>query len=156
MYTQNLDTAHSATPMPGPSGETGSTGADAAADVGAAESPAKRPMLNARQIAARLGVTDPLIYKLRRLRKMPVPYRIGTSTRWDADEIERWIETLREPAGADACNSSVGDSACGIPNGASAAGAPSAKRSRRGPRRTGEHDAISGLSTRSVSGGNQR
>lgn len=117
------------------------TAADEADGTTPPDAFATRRMVTARQIAERLGVTDPLIYKLRRLRKMPAPYRIATSTRWDADEIEAWIQTLREPERDTAAIDAATPQARPVDPHDEGTAAPTAKARRPGPRRTAERAA---------------
>lgn len=56
------------------------------------------PMLSVDDVAARLGVPRQTIYEWRRQGRGPRGYRIGRYLRFDAVEVEGWIESMREPA----------------------------------------------------------
>jgi excisionase family DNA binding protein len=56
-----------------------------------------RRMLDAKQVAARLGCSWRTIYRLADMGQMPFGVKIGALRRWDADEIERWIDDGCKP-----------------------------------------------------------
>lgn len=60
-------------------------------DAPPAGAPATRRMLNAKQVAERLGCNWRTIYRLADIGDMPMGVKIGGLRRWDSDELERWI-----------------------------------------------------------------
>ncbi|MGC8541814.1 MAG: helix-turn-helix domain-containing protein [Phycisphaerae bacterium] len=69
-----------------------------------AQNPRIEPiLLNARQTATLLGVSERTIWNLRQLGKLRV-VRIGRSTRYDKRDILRLIETSRQPVNPDIGN----------------------------------------------------
>ena len=53
-------------------------------------------LLSARQIAARLAVSRPMIYALVRDHGFPHPLKIGARSAWREDEVLAWIEQRSE------------------------------------------------------------
>ena len=52
-------------------------------------------LLRARELAVLFGVRERTIYRWRREGKIPPPIRIGGSTRWRRDDIERFFNEQR-------------------------------------------------------------
>lgn len=59
--------------------------------IGDIELPDDKPVfISVDQLAARYQVSENTIWRWRRDRQMPQPYRIVARTRWRLDEIEAW------------------------------------------------------------------
>ena len=59
----------------------------------------ERLLLSARQLATLLGVSTSTVWSWHSSGRIPVPLRIGGSTRWRRSEIERWIDASAPPRG---------------------------------------------------------
>jgi Predicted transcriptional regulator len=59
-------------------------------------------MLKAKEVAEWLGVSESAIYKWVGEDNFPKPYKLGNAdarraaSRWDAEEIEEWLENRRD------------------------------------------------------------
>ena len=51
--------------------------------------------LTAQELASRLHVTRQHVADMAKRGQMPRPFRFGRCTRWDAAQIERWLEWLQ-------------------------------------------------------------
>ena len=57
-------------------------------------------LLSARQVAARLAVSRPLIYALMRDHGFPKPLEIGGRRCWSESEVDAWIAARADERGA--------------------------------------------------------
>lgn len=57
----------------------------------------RRQLLTARQVAERLGCSWRTIYRNADMGLMPFGVKIGAMRRWDADELDSWIEDGCKP-----------------------------------------------------------
>jgi predicted DNA-binding transcriptional regulator AlpA len=54
--------------------------------------PVKRSLLiSAKEFATLLSISIRTLWRLRSAGKLPTPVEIGSSIRWNADEVRRWI-----------------------------------------------------------------
>jgi excisionase family DNA binding protein len=53
-------------------------------------------LLSAREVAARLAVSRPLLYSLIKSHGFPAPLKIGGRSAWRLDEVVAWIEMRSE------------------------------------------------------------
>lgn len=49
-------------------------------------------LLRDREVARVMGVSKSMIHKRNRMGLLPMPIRIGRVLRWDANEIQAWID----------------------------------------------------------------
>ncbi|MGH7223098.1 MAG: helix-turn-helix transcriptional regulator [Gemmataceae bacterium] len=56
-----------------------------------------RRMLNAKQVAERLGCSWRTVYRLADMGDVPMGVKIGGLRRWDAEELDRWIDGGSKP-----------------------------------------------------------
>lgn len=61
-------------------------------DLAAQFGPATRRLLDAKQVAARLGCSWRTVLRLADSGKMPIGLKIGALRRWDAAALEAWID----------------------------------------------------------------
>ncbi|MCQ3950235.1 MAG: hypothetical protein DPW14_10505 [Planctomycetes bacterium] len=53
--------------------------------------PAPR-LLRDREVARVLGISRSLVHKRNRMGQLPMPVRIGRVLRWDANELQHWLD----------------------------------------------------------------
>ena len=49
-------------------------------------------LLNVKEVAEMLGLSERTIYRLSDAGSMPTPVKLGSSVRWRRSELETWIE----------------------------------------------------------------
>lgn len=57
--------------------------------------PIDAPRMNARDVAAFLGVSTVTLWKIRKSGEFPSPAMIGGSLRWSRATIDQWVESQR-------------------------------------------------------------
>jgi predicted DNA-binding transcriptional regulator AlpA len=53
--------------------------------------------LNAKTVAALIGMTERWLYQRRRKRLPPIYHRMGGTVRYKRSDVEAWVESTREP-----------------------------------------------------------
>jgi excisionase family DNA binding protein len=53
-------------------------------------------LLTASELADDLRIGRTTLWRLRKQQDFPAPMRVGNTLRWDAREVEKWLESQRE------------------------------------------------------------
>lgn len=61
-------------------------------------------LIDARELARRLGISTRQVFKLRAMGRLPEPVKLARSTRWREGEIDRFIECGCAVAGLEGTN----------------------------------------------------
>lgn len=51
-----------------------------------------RVMLKIEEVTSMLGLSVSMVYKLMKNGEFPRPAKLGTASRWPAEQVEKWLE----------------------------------------------------------------
>ena len=58
----------------------------------------ERLLLNVKEVAELLGISERMVWKMASCRELPAPLRIGRSQRWSKKALEEWVAERHEAA----------------------------------------------------------